>query len=75
MTQGNDRKRKKGWGGTLREPQTVAGLSLICGVLTGIGALLLTVYLCTTEELLAAGVSLIAAALAFGLTANALLRQ
>lgn len=58
---------KSGWVNSL------VGISTIGGVITGIAGLLVALVSVLSGELLAAGACLIAAALAFGLLAGALL--
>ena len=57
-----------------RRVMGMAGLAALGGVVTGFLGFLLCVFLVLTGSADAAAVSLLAAALAFGLVANALLR-
>ena len=57
-------------------PSIIAGLAIILGLVTGLAALLVAFFAVVNDfNWLAAGLSLGAAALAFGLVANAILRE
>lgn len=58
-----------------RKFNTVIGLAVVGAVLTGIGALLVALLAASNYEFVAAGLCLTAAALSFGLLANAILRS
>jgi hypothetical protein len=53
----------------------IAGIAVICGLLTGLASIIVTVFAVATGNLIAAGICLAAAGLSFGLVANATLRQ
>jgi hypothetical protein len=53
----------------------VVGLSVILGIITGLTSLLVTYFAFFGADWTGAGISLVAAALAFGLLSNALLRD
>ncbi len=57
------------------QAETIAGISALLGVATGIASLVVAVFSFFGANFLAAGVCLGAAALAFGLVANAALRH
>jgi hypothetical protein len=53
----------------------IVGLSVLLGIITGLIALVVAYFAFSGADWAGAGTSLIAAALAFGLVANALLRH
>jgi hypothetical protein len=58
-----------------RKFNTLIGFAAVGAVLTGVGALLVALLAVSNAEFVAAGLCLTAAALAFGLLANAILRN
>ena len=58
-----------------RRFSSIIGIALIFAMVTGIASLVVTVFAFFNADWLAAAIGLTAAALAFGLTANALLRR
>jgi hypothetical protein len=57
------------------KPEAAAGLALIGAMTTGLAALLLATWLLVRSDGGGAAIALVAAALAFGLAANAVLRN
>lgn len=59
----------------LQKPETLVGAALLSGMLTGFAGLVIAVIAVLNTDWVASGLGLIAAALAFGLVANAALRR
>lgn len=59
---------------TLDKGRKVAGIAVFCGLVTGFGGWFIALFALNNEDMMGGGVALIAAALAFGLVANAALR-
>ena len=55
--------------------ETVGGLAVICGLLTGFLGLVIAALALFVSNWIGAGICLVAAALSFGLIANAVWRQ
>ena len=55
--------------------ETIAGIAVLLAVVTGIAALIVAVFSFAGANWVGAGICLVAAALAFGLVANAVLRD
>jgi uncharacterized membrane protein YphA (DoxX/SURF4 family) len=55
--------------------ETIAGIAVICGMITGFASLIAAVFAFFSFNWVGAGVCLAAAGLSFGLVANAALRQ
>lgn len=58
-----------------RRGETIAGVAVVCGMVTGYAALIAAVFAFFSFNWVGAGVCLAAAGLSFGLVANAALRQ
>ena len=58
-----------------RKGETIAGVAVVCGMVTGYAALIAAVFAFFSFNWVGAGVCLGAAGLSFGLVANAALRQ
>ena len=58
-----------------RRGETIAGVAVICGMVTGYAALVAAVFAFFSFNWVGAGACLAAAGLSFGLVANAALRQ
>jgi len=58
-----------------RSGETIAGVAVICGMVTGYAALVAAVFAFFSYNWVGAGVCLAAAGLSFGLVANAALRR
>lgn len=59
----------------LQKPETVVGIALLAGMLTGLASLVVALIAFLNTDWMASSLGLIAAALAFGLVANAALRR
>mgnify|MGYP006303393375 CR=1 FL=1 len=58
-----------------KRPESIVGVTVIAGQVTGFIGLLGAIFAFFTDEWVGVGACLIASALAFGLIANAMLRQ
>ena len=58
-----------------RKGETIAGVAVICGMITGHASLVIAVFAFFSFNWVGAGVCLAAAGLSFGLVANAALRR
>ena len=58
-----------------RRGETIAGVAVVCGMITGYAALVAAVFAFFSFNWVGAGACLAAAGLSFGLVANAALRQ
>jgi hypothetical protein len=58
------------WGG-----ESIAGVAVFCGVLTGLAGLFVALVTFVNGDHVATGICLVAAGIAFGLVANASLRN
>ena len=58
-----------------RRFSSMIGFAIIAVVMTGVASLVVAVVAFINSDWVASGISLVAAALAFGLTTNALLRR
>ena len=58
-----------------RKGETIAGVAVVCAMLTGFAALAATVFAASSFNWVGAGVCLLAAGVSFGLVANASLRN
>lgn len=59
----------------LQKPETLVGAALLAGMITGFAGLVVAVIAVLNTDWMASSLGLIAAALAFGLVANAALRR
>ena len=60
---------------TTEKAETVGGVAIICGLVTGFASLVVAVFAFFTYNWVGVGVCLGAAGLAFGLVSNAVWRQ